>query len=246
MAERIVIQTPDGPAQAFLSQPDGPAVGGVLFFMDAFGLRPRIAEMTDLFASWGLVVLAPNVFHRDGDIDALAPTEDLRDPDYRARYFAGARSRINRLTPTRFGSDVPAYVAALQDHTEGRLATVGYCMGARLAVRTAGHFAGEIAAVGGFHGGGLCTADADSPHRVIAGTRASYLFLHADGDRSMTPAAVAELEQALTAADVPHVNEIVPGAPHGYTMSDTAAWHPQAYERHVTALQDLFDQTLRG
>ena len=45
----------------------------MLFFMDAFGLRPRIAEMAQRIADWGYVVLAPNVFHRDGRIEDLAP-----------------------------------------------------------------------------------------------------------------------------------------------------------------------------
>src|SRR5262249_30237850 len=37
----IEIQTPDGPAEAYLTG-SGP---GVLFFIDAFGVRPQIAEM---------------------------------------------------------------------------------------------------------------------------------------------------------------------------------------------------------
>lgn len=242
----ISVDVPDGVAEAYLSGPDGPAAGGVLLHMDAFGLRPRIADMVDEIASWGHRVLAPNVFHRDGDVATLAPTEDLRVPEHRATYFTGARSRIGRLTPARFASDLPGYLAALRDRTDGPVAAIGYCMGARLAVRAAGQFPDEVVAVGGFHGGGLVTSAADSPHRVIAGTRAEYLFLHADGDHSMTPETVADLEQVLTDAGVAHVNEIVPGAPHGYTMSDTAAWRPEAYQRHLIALRDLLDRTLRA
>jgi len=246
MAETIRIDLPDGAAEAHLSEPDGLSAGGVLFHMDAFGLRPRIAEMVDEIASWGHTVLAPNVFHRDGDITTLAPTEDLRVPEHRATYFTGARRRIDHLTPARFAADLPGYVAALRSRTDGPVAAIGYCMGARLAVRAAGQFPDDVVAVGGFHGGGLVTSATDSPHRVIPGTRAEYLFLHADGDRSMTPETVADLEQVLTDAGVAHVNEIVPGAPHGYTMSDTAAWRPEAYQRHLVALRDLLDRTLRA
>lgn len=244
MTEVIAVTTPDGDVEAYLSEPTGPTAGGVLVFMDAFGLRPRIAEMMDLVASWGHTVLAPNVFHRDGDVATLAPTADLRVPEHRAAYFRGARGRIAALTPSRFATDVPAYLAALQGRAPGPVAAIGYCMGARLAVRTAGHFPDEVVAVGGFHGGGLATDAADSPHRVIPGTTADYVFLHADHDRSMTPDQVALLERTLTEAGVDHVNEIVPGAPHGYTMADTTEWDPKAYERHLTALQGLLDRTL--
>ena len=52
---------------------------------------------------------------------------------------------------------------------DGPIGVTGYCMGARLAVRTAGQFPGTVAAVGGFHGGGLVTDADDSPHLAIAG-----------------------------------------------------------------------------
>src|SRR4029079_5000022 len=81
-----------GPAEAYLTRPDdGVDHPGVLFFVDAIGLRPRIEEMADRIASWGYVVLAPHVFHRDGRAADLAPTTDLRDPGARAEVFAGSR-----------------------------------------------------------------------------------------------------------------------------------------------------------
>ena len=57
-----------------------PGDPGVLFYIDAIGLRPQIEKMADRIASWGYVVLAPNVFYRDGSAAELAPKEDLREP----------------------------------------------------------------------------------------------------------------------------------------------------------------------
>jgi len=59
----VEIQTADGVADAYLSTPDdgGDRRGGVLFVMDAYGLRPRIEEMADRIAAEGYAVLAPNV-----------------------------------------------------------------------------------------------------------------------------------------------------------------------------------------
>lgn len=245
MAELIEIPTGEGTAEAYLAQ--GGSKGGVLFFMDAIGLRPRIGEMADRIASWGYTVLAPNVFYRDGSAAEIAPTGDLRVQEERERFFAtsGVRQHIANLTPERAAIDTAAYVEALRQYvgTGARLATTGYCMGARLAVRAAGQFPGLIVAVGGFHGGGLVTDDAQSPHTTVT-DRAEYVFGHADNDASMTPENVATLGQALDAVGATYSNEIYAGAPHGYTMSDTSMWHEEAAERHFTALRELLLRTL--
>ncbi|MFT4265217.1 MAG: dienelactone hydrolase family protein [Nocardioides sp.] len=251
MAELTSIPTPDGAAEAFLARPaSGPARGGVLLFMDAIGLRPRIAEMAERIASWGYVVLAPNVFHRDGTVAELAPTTDLRDPENRAAFFAGGvMERVRALTAELAVPDIEAYVAALQEHArsyageELPLAATGYCMGARLAVRAAGRFHGLVLAVGGFHGGGLVTDAPDSPHTVLTG-RTAYLFGHADNDRSMTPENVADLDAALTAVGARFSSAIYPGAPHGYTMSDTSSWDEAGERRHWAELEAFLAETL--
>ena len=98
----------------------------------------------------------------------------------------------------------------------GPVGVTGSCMGARLALRAAGRHPQEALACGGFHGGGLATDAADSPHPSLA-------------------------EAGLTAA-----NEIVPGATHGYSMADTAAYDQAAAERHFSELGALPARTLGG
>ena len=75
-ANTIEIPLPDGGvAEAYVSRPleDSREHPGVLFYVDAIGLRPRIEEMTQRIADWGYVVLAPNVFHREGSTEDLEP-----------------------------------------------------------------------------------------------------------------------------------------------------------------------------
>jgi carboxymethylenebutenolidase len=242
MVETLRITTSDGTAEAYLAG-SGP---GVLFYMDAIGLRPRIAEMVERIASWGYTVLAPNVFYRDGSVAELAPTIDLRVPENRAAFFAaGVMDLVKALTPDKAQRDAEAWLAALAEHgADGPIATTGYCMGARLALRTAGWHPELVTAVGGFHGGGLVIDTPDSPHLAIARSKASYALLHADHDRGLTPEHVEVLEKALTAAGLPHVNEIVPGAPHGYTMSDTSTWDAEGERRHWVELRRLLDGAL--
>ncbi|WP_134766551.1 dienelactone hydrolase family protein [Nocardioides sp. 1609] len=244
----IEIAVPAGTAQAHVARPPAGTGPGVLFFMDAIGLRPRIAVMCDRIASWGYVVLAPNVFHREGDVDAVGPHRDLTEPGAREEFFAAAMPRVGRLTADLAVPDIAAYVAALRGLDEvddGPIGVTGYCMGARLAVRAATGHPDDVAACGGFHGGGLVTDEPDSPHAGLGSARAAFVFGHADQDASMPPEAVATLGATLAAHGLEATNEVYADAPHGYSMADTAMYDERATERHFDALQDLLARTLR-
>jgi carboxymethylenebutenolidase len=244
MGETIELQATDGTAEAYLAGNAGDP--GVLFYIDAIGLRPQIEDMADRIASWGYVVLAPNVFYRDGVAADLAPKKDLREPGAREEFFASLGDRVPGYTPDKSGPDAEEWVRALLEHAgDGPIAVTGYCMGARLAVRTGGRFPGTVAAVGGFHGGGLVTDAADSPHLSIGDSTAEYVFGHADNDRSMTLENVAALEEALQAAGRPHLNEVYADAPHGYSMADTSMYQKAGAERHFKELEGLLARTLR-
>jgi carboxymethylenebutenolidase len=245
MGETIHIEAAEGTAEAYLTGKPGDP--GVLLYMDAIGLRPQIEEMADRIASWGYVVLAPNVFYREGSAEELAPKGDLREPGARDAFFAGGvMQRVQGYTTDKSRPDAGAWVRALLEHAgDGPIAVIGYCMGARLAVRTAGDFPGTVGAVGGFHGGGLVTDEDDSPHRSIEGSTAEYVFGHADDDRSMTAEHVGQLEETLQAAGRLHLNEVYEGAAHGYTMADTSIYEEAAAERHFTELEALLARTIR-
>ncbi|CUR57053.1 putative hydrolase [metagenome] len=245
----IEIPTPDGLAEAYVARPEAPveAVPGVLLFMDAIGLRPRIQDMADRIAGWGYVVLVPHLFHRLGRAADLAPSEDLRLPGAREAFFAEAMPRVGTLTAEVSERDIAAYLSALRDLpgvATSPVGVVGYCMGARLAVRAACAHPDEVAAAAGFHGGGLVTDDDDSPHRGLGSARAEFVFGHADHDRSMPQAAVDELGSALAAAGLSASNEVYAGAAHGYSMADTSMYDEAATERHFAELRGLFDRVL--
>jgi len=247
----IEVRTPDGTAEAWLSRPPGVdenvSLPGVLLFMDAIGLRPRIVEMADRIASWGNVVLAPNVFYRNGTAAETSPVGPLDSDKKRADFFKGVRPRISGLTTKLALRDIAAYLDELVSRPEVRtpVGVVGYCMGARLAVRAACTHPDVVAACGGFHGGGLASDAADSPHLGLAAARAEFVFGHADHDASMNADAVARLDEALRNAGLTATNEIYEGTAHGYTMADTLVYDEAATERHFAALRELFDRTLR-
>jgi carboxymethylenebutenolidase len=124
------------------------------------------------------------------------------------------------------------------------VAITAYCMGVRLGLRIAAAHPDRVAALAGFHGGGLVTDDTYSPHKAVGALRAELYLGHADNDGSNSPEQIADLDAALDTAGVKHTTDVYDGAAHGYTMSDTPAYDEQATERHFAALFDLLDRTL--
>jgi carboxymethylenebutenolidase len=241
--EMIDVTTPDGVADAYLARPDEERRPGVMLVMDAYGLRPQIEQMADRIAARGFVVLAPNVFYRSGRAPVVS-LDGLGDPEQRAAVFARVMPLISELTPARILRDGGAYLDRLEEVGRGPVAITGYCMGGRIGWRIAAAYPERVAALGGFHVGGLVSDDDDSAHRS-AGRLAAEVYLgFADNDRSMTADQIAEVGQALDAAGVRYRSEVYGGAAHGYTMADTPAYDETAAERHYAALFALLDRTV--
>jgi carboxymethylenebutenolidase len=240
----LAVHTADGLADAHLTMPDdGERHPGVLFVMDAYGLRPRIEEMADRIAAHGYAVLAPNLFYRAGRAPVL-PFPDFSREGARAEFFARLRPLMDQLTPARLAADGGAYLDELAKVARGPFAITGYCMGARMAWRIAAAHPDRVAALAGFHSGGLVSDDAQSPHRSAGALRAEVYLGHADHDPSNSAEQIAALDAALDDAGVSHRSEVYAGAAHGYTMADTPVYSEQACERHFAALFDLLDRTL--
>jgi len=240
----VDVKTADGVADAYLTRPDGDGeYPGVLFVIDAFGLRPRIQEMADRIAGQGYVVLAPNALYRAGRAPVL-PMPDFTDPDNRAGFMQSVRPIIEQLTPDAISRDGEAYLDFLSTTATGPVGITGYCMCARVGWRIAAAYPDRVSALGGFHGGGLVTDAPNSPHRSAGQLEAEVYFGHADQDANVNPEQIGTLNDALDKAGVRHRAEVYEGALHGYTMSDTAVYNEAACERHFTELLALLDRTL--
>ena len=227
------VETPDGVADSYLASPDERPHPGVLFLMDAYGLRPTIEEMVDRTASAGYVVLAPNLLYRGGRAETL-PSR-----------FDELRPLMRELTPERIASDGRTYLDYLAAAAApGPVAITGYCMGGRVGWRIAAAYPDRVVALAGFHVGGLVTDDDDSPHRSAGDLKAELYFGFADQDRSMTAEQIAALEQALDDAGIRYRSEVYNGAQHGYTMADLPVYDESARERHFRELRGLLDRRL--
>lgn len=245
--DSIEIPAPTGTVEAIVGRPDAGEHPGVLFLMDAIGVRPQIEAMVARIASWGYVVMAPNLFHREGTIEEVRFDGDLSTPEGRAAFYASIGPRLASLTDEVVLADNAAYVAALRaldGVAPGPMGATGYCMGGRIAMRAASAHPEDVGAVGSFHGGNLATDAPESPHRFLGSARAEFVFGHADQDGSMPLEAIEVLEQALTEAGLEFTSAVYQGASHGYTMNDTASYNEAGAERHYTELRALFARRL--
>ena len=246
----IEITTPDGVAEAYVARPSGtdaPAPG-ILYLYDLPGLRPLVRETADRMASWGYVVLVPNLFYRSGTIAQTTPPPSYPTPEDRQIFVRAGMGRIATITPERAESDLAVWIetlTGLDGVRPGPIGAVGYCMGVRLALRAAGHHPGTVAAVAGFHGGELVTDDPRSPHRVVAEARdTEFALAHAHQDDTNTPEQIAALDAVLDDAGLAHHTEVIP-ALHGYSMPDNPNFDPAGRERHFALARELFDRVLR-
>ncbi|MFJ6838474.1 dienelactone hydrolase family protein [Streptomyces sp. NPDC091209] len=241
----LQIPTADGLADALAACPEGGGRHpGVLLYMDAFGLRPALAEMARELAGHGYYVLVPNLFYRQGPAPVIDLPEHIGN-EARPAVFAQLMPLIEAHTAERALRDADAYLGFLTAQPEvspGPVAVIGYCMGANVALRTAAAHPAQVAALAGFHPSRLVGDAPDSPHRLVSELAAEVHLGLAEND--MTPEAISELSQALDAAGVDYTCEIYPGTVHGFTMSDTDAFDASARQRHWDRLLPLLDRTL--
>ena len=123
--------------------------------------------------------------------------------------------------------DAVAFVAFLdaqrQVNAAKKIGTQGYCMGGPLVVRTAAAVPGRVGAGGSFHGGGLVTDNADSPHLLAPRIRGRMYFAVAANDDQRQPDAKDKLTAAFASAKVPAEVEVYTNSQHGWCMSDMPA-----------------------
>ena len=237
------VTTPDGTCPVTLHTPNGTGPwSAVVMYPDAGGVRPTFQEMAARLAGFGHVGLLPDVYYRSGDWEPFDMQTVFGDPAQRKRLM----SMVGSLTPDMIASDATAFFDFLASRPEVKgdvFGVCGYCMGGRTSVIVAGRVPDRVAAAGSFHGGGLVTDDASSPHLLADRITATVYVAGADHDGSFTPEQAETLDKALTAANVTHTVEIYPAA-HGFAVPDNPPYDEDAAERHWIALQELFESAL--
>jgi len=125
-----------------------------------------------------------------------------------------------------------------------KMGTMGYCMSGPVALRTAAARADRIGAVATFHGGGLVTKDADSPHLLIPQTKANYLIAIAANDDERDPSAKGVLQESLDHAHLTGEVEVYAGTQHGWCPLDSVVYNKDQAEKAWARLLALLSGAL--
>jgi carboxymethylenebutenolidase len=214
----VEIKTPDGVCDAAFIRPKTGSHAGVLIWTDIFGLRPSMRNMAKRLAADGYSVLVPNPFYR---LSKSPQYPDASGINFQAEYpkLRPLASSVGAAGAAE--KDAVAYVAFLDAQKEvdksKKIGTQGYCMGGPLVLRAAATVPDRIGAGGSFHGGGLVTKDASSPHLLAPKIKAKMYFGVASNDDATQPDAKDKLKEAFaSAAEV----EVYAGDLHGWCVPD--------------------------
>lgn len=239
----VTVKTADGEAEAVLLYPSGKgAWPAVLIWTDIGGLRPVFREMGKRLAAQGYVVLVPNPFYRSAKTSEYA-TLSFGTPEGRQKLM-GYRGAMN---DAGVDNDAKAFIAFLdaqpQTNKKKMVGVQGYCMGGPLSFRTAGAVPARVGAVASFHGGGLVTPQPNSPHLLVAKTKASYLIAVAKNDDARAPADKDALKKTFAETKRPATVEVY-GGDHGWTVPGSPVYNQAEAERAWAELTKLYKSSL--
>jgi carboxymethylenebutenolidase len=241
---RVDVQTPDGTADCYIAHPPSGAYPAVIVWPDILGLRPAFEEMGRRLAQEGYAVLVVNPFYRNALAPVVPAGASFNDQSVRDAVFALART----LNAETHFTDAKAFVDYLDKHGavahDRKMGTMGYCMGGPMVLRTAAARPDRIGAAATFHGGGLATEAADSPHLLILQMKAQFLIAIAENDDMRDPAAKTTLRESFAAAKLTAEVEVYAGAQHGWCVTDSTVYNDDQAEHAWSRLQALLGRTL--
>lgn len=206
----------------YLALPPAGSGPGLLMWPEIFGINPHIRAVAEQYALDGFVVLAPDVFWRD------APRVEL---GYEGRDREQALLLMRRYAEPLARTDIASAVRALRARPEvrGRIGSLGYCMGGRLAYLTA--VTSDVDAAVAYYGGGI-----QNLLSLATDLRCPLQLHYAEIDDSIPMSAVQDVRQALPAAEL----HVYAGARHGFNCWARAAYHaPSAALAHGRSLSFL-------
>jgi carboxymethylenebutenolidase len=243
-AADIEVTTPAGTADCHFVHPSSGTHPGVLIWPDAYGLRPAFKQMGRRLAESGYSVLVVNPYYRTAKAPVVPEGAVFQDPAVRS-VLGPLMGSLNADTQR---VDATAFVGFLDDQASvagnRKMGTMGYCMGGPITMRTAAALPDRIGAGASFHGGGLVTEAADSPHLLVGNMQAQYMFAIAASDDANDPEAKNVLRDTFASAGLAAEIEVYEGTQHGWCPPDSAVYDEAQAERAWSRLLVLFETAL--
>ncbi|MDB5464315.1 MAG: Hydrolase [Phenylobacterium sp.] len=241
--QTVEIATKHGAKTTFIVHPEREGAHPVvLFFMDAPGIREELRDMARRIAAVGYYVMLPNLYYRSGAME-LADLPKLPEAESRARMF----ELMGSLTIPLVMSDADALLDfADRDPaaSNGKIATLGYCMSGQYAINFAARYPDRVAAAASIYGVQLVTDQADSPHLAAQKAKAELYFACAEVDPYAPLEMVEALDQTVKSKNLNGEVELYPGVHHGFAFPQRPAYDKPAAERHWERLFALWRRRL--
>ena len=142
----IEIDSADGKFGAYLAIPHTRKGPGIVLIQEIFGVNEHIRSVAEQYAADGYLVIAPDLFWRNGHRIELGYDE------------AGWKRAVDLMNATDVGkaqTDIELAIDALkaQPGLDGGIASIGYCFGGLLSYHTAANGLVDVAIA--YYGGGI-------------------------------------------------------------------------------------------
>jgi carboxymethylenebutenolidase len=200
----------------YLSLPPKGTGPGLILIQEIWGVNEHIRAVADQYAMDGYVVLAPDVFWRQ------KPGVDLQYTEADTQF---AYQYMNNLDGPNAVKDLQATAQALRARAEvnGKIASLGFCMGGRLSYALAA--TGAVDAAVCYYGGGI-----QNNLDVAASIQVPILFHYGELDDHIPASAVSAVQQAFAGRSNAEFH-VYPGVGHGFNC-----WSRPLYNQRAAAL----------
>ena len=185
MKDRITVSGHDGAFGAYIARPETLPAPAIVVLQELFGVNADIREKCDELAEQGFLAVAPDLFWRqEPGVDLSVRSE----PDW--QHGLRLYQAYDRDAGVEDVEDTIDGVRSLAE-CNGKVAVLGYCLGALMVFLTAVRYDGIDAAVA-YHGGDT------EKYLGEADRLTAPLLMHlAEEDEFISKAAQAEIKAAL-------------------------------------------------
>jgi carboxymethylenebutenolidase len=240
--KEVIVTTRYGQCPSFVACPDGPGpYPGIIFYMDAPGIREELRNMTRRIAREGYFAILPDMYYRLG---CLRFDIQRRNDDMAAVFLAAMRSLTNAMV-MEDTAGILGWLDAQDKCRPGPVGCVGYCMSGQHITNAAAIFPHRIKAAASLYGVGIITDKDDSPHLRLDQIKGELYYAFAEHDRSVPAHIPGDLERLLTKTGVKFEVKTFPGTEHGFAFPERPVYSTLAAEETWHKMFAMWERCLK-
>jgi len=220
MGQTISISTRHGRISGWQAKPHDKPRGALIVVQEIFGVNPHIRQVTDRFANYGYLAIAPALF-------------DLVDRGVELAYDEPGVARGRELTAELGFEGALDGIRGAYDllEAENRVGVVGYCWGGSVAYLANTRLG--LPAVS-YYGGRTVPFLHERP-------KAPLMLHFGENDPLIPPEDVQKHRDALSSAEI----HVWPGAGHGFNCDQRADYNEDVAKQALERTLAFFQKTLR-